>query len=176
MRIACTGHTQGIGKAVFQQLQGKGHDVMGFSKSTGFDIVDPVARQRLIMAVDGCDCFINNAYAPLAQTRLLQEMIAAWQNTNKIILNIGSIAAFLKQHQLLDQQYIQDKTQQYEICNRCIFQDDPVVINVMPGLVDTEMSQRFQQKKLDASTVANVITEIIEDRNITLRQVVFTAR
>ena len=38
MKVVITGHTKGIGKSVFDLLNDKGYDVVGLSRSNGFDI------------------------------------------------------------------------------------------------------------------------------------------
>ena len=56
MKIAITGHTKGIGKAcadVFSE-----HEVIGFSRSNGFDIQ---AIEPILDSSNDCDVFINNA-------------------------------------------------------------------------------------------------------------------
>ena len=58
MKIAITGHSKGIGKACFDVLS-KDHEVIGFSRSNGFNINQP---RKIFIASINCDVFINNAY------------------------------------------------------------------------------------------------------------------
>jgi len=88
MKYAITGHTQGLGYAIANVV---GDDnVVGFSRSTGYDIANKTDRQRIINESMKCDVFINNAHSGFAQTELLYELWDAWADTNKIIVNIGS--------------------------------------------------------------------------------------
>lgn len=88
MKIAITGHTKGIGAALTKAYTNRSHDVIGLSKSTGYNIkITP----RCADAITDCDMFINNAQAGFAQTELLFEMHRRWQGQNKRIVVISTI-------------------------------------------------------------------------------------
>jgi nucleoside-diphosphate-sugar epimerase len=93
MKIAITGHTQGIGLALGQIYQDRGHEVLGFSRSTGYDITNSEHRQNIITEVKDCDIFINNAHDyenTFCGTFMLTELWESWQGQKKIIANISS--------------------------------------------------------------------------------------
>lgn len=87
MKYAVTGHTQGIGKRLFERLS---PNVIGFSKSTGHDITVKENRNSIIANAFDSNVFINNAYSDFGQVDLLYELYDSWKNLNKIIVNIGS--------------------------------------------------------------------------------------
>ena len=93
MKIAITGHTQGIGKRLFERLS---PNIIGFSKSTGYDITNFFDRKRIINESANCDIFINNATENFGQTLLFLELFEAWKNQNKTIINVGSRIAEIK--------------------------------------------------------------------------------
>ena len=82
-----TGHTQGIGLAIYDKLK---PNVLGFSRSNGFDITKKDNRCRIIDLVNDCSVFINNAHADYAQVDMLIELFHDWKDKQKIIINIGS--------------------------------------------------------------------------------------
>ena len=84
---AITGHTRGIGKCVFDRLS---PNIIGFSKSTGYDITSSIDRRRIIEESSNCNFFINNANAEFGQTLLFLELFEEWKNSNKTIINVGS--------------------------------------------------------------------------------------
>jgi NADP-dependent 3-hydroxy acid dehydrogenase YdfG len=86
MKIAITGHTAGIGKALAQAYEG--HEIIGLSKRDGNNIrnIPKIADQ-----IEPCDMFINNAQAGYAQTELLFEMAQRWQGTKKHIIIISTM-------------------------------------------------------------------------------------
>ena len=88
MKIAITGGTAGIGKALGDLYEQHGHDVVRLSRRTGHNIrVIP----KIADAVEPCDVFVNNAQAGFAQTELLFEMARRWKGTGKRIVSIGTL-------------------------------------------------------------------------------------
>lgn len=174
MNIAVTGHTRGIGQALVEILQQRGHTVVCFSLDNGYDISNDESRRRICRESQHCDCFVNNAYAPTAQTQMLQDMMHCWRGQPRRIVNIGSIVAFITQHPQLDHAYLQDKLHQMEICNQNLFNNSPCVINVMPGFVDTDLVSDFLCPKMSTITAAGIIADVIESTEVITRQIVFS--
>ena len=87
MKIAITGHTKGIGQALAEAYQSRGHEIVGLSRSTGHNIRSIPKCADLI---ETCDMFVNNAQAGFAQTELLFEMHRRWRAQEKTIISIGS--------------------------------------------------------------------------------------
>ena len=77
MKIAITGHKQGIGKAFAEQLSARGHEIIGISRSDGENIRRTAHTASLI---EPCDMLINNAISLYAQTELLFEVWHRWQD------------------------------------------------------------------------------------------------
>jgi len=89
MKIAITGHKQGIGKAFAEQLSARGHEIVGISRSAGENIRRTVHTASLI---EPCDMFINNAISMYAQTELLFEVWHRWYSSDRVhtIWNIST--------------------------------------------------------------------------------------
>ena len=69
MNFLTTGHTSGIGKAIYDHFGGK-----GLSRSTGFDI----SKDDITPHLKGIDIFVNNAFSfedPWAQTKILHDSL-----------------------------------------------------------------------------------------------------
>jgi hypothetical protein len=92
MKYAITGHTQGIGKRAFERLN---PDVLGFSKSTGYDITTVEGRSKIIDEAKDCDIFINNATDNFGQVELFIDLFRIWKDQSKLIINVGSRIAEL---------------------------------------------------------------------------------
>ena len=92
MNIALTGHSKGLGKALFEFLSQK-HEIIGFSRSNGYDIKNPFDRKKIIKESKDCDIFINLVHNYYHQTDLLFEFHRAWSGQKKLIIFIGSKAA-----------------------------------------------------------------------------------
>ena len=80
MKIAITGHKQGIGKAFAEQLSARGHTIVGISRSDGENIRRVEHTASLI---EPCELFINNAQSQYAQTELLYAVWKRWQDKDK---------------------------------------------------------------------------------------------
>lgn len=93
MKISITGTTRGLGLSLITQLQKQNIDVIGFNKSTGYDINNKIDRQRIISESAEYDVFINNAYDRYGQLDLLYEIYNKWKDKNKLIVTVGSLAS-----------------------------------------------------------------------------------
>lgn len=137
MKIAITGHTRGIGKAC-ADLLGKEHNIVGLSKSTGYDINN---TNKVIMRVNPCDVFINNAYSGVQQSELFVRLFKIWENEpNKTIVNINSRSKYLANGgsgmYTADKKHLDHASEAMALRNqfkKCR------VININPGYVDTDM-------------------------------------
>ena len=89
MKIAITGHKRGIGKAFAQQLEHRGHNIVGISRSDGENIRRVPHTASII---EQCDMFINNAISMYAQTELLFEVWHRWRDIKEVhhIWNIST--------------------------------------------------------------------------------------
>jgi NADP-dependent 3-hydroxy acid dehydrogenase YdfG len=87
MKIAITGHTNGIGKALADVYTSRGHEIIGLSRSNGYNIR---SIPKCADAVESCDMFINNAQAGFAQTELLFEVWRRWRGKDRTIISISS--------------------------------------------------------------------------------------
>ena len=99
MKIAITGHTKGIGKAIAGLYYTD--EVVGFSRSNGYDITEPNDIARIITESANCNIFVNNAYHDFAQCDLLERMFELWKNDpTKTIVNIiiSCLISFLILH------------------------------------------------------------------------------
>ena len=80
MKIAITGHKKGIGEAFARQLESRGHDIVGISRSDGENIRRTAHTASLI---EPCDMFINNAISAYAQTELMFEVWHRWKDSQE---------------------------------------------------------------------------------------------
>lgn len=89
--IAITGHTSGVGRALAELMFTRGWDVIGLSRTTGYDIRQP---QPIVEAARDADVFVNNAHHGFAQVELTYQMAGAWSaHPDKRILVMGSVSA-----------------------------------------------------------------------------------
>tara|TARA_B100001175_G_C18974181_1_gene386677 strand:- start:36 stop:524 length:489 start_codon:yes stop_codon:yes gene_type:complete len=132
MKIGITGHTSGLGKALFNTYS-KEHNVFGYSRSNGYDIRD---FHKITKHVESYDIFINNAYDRYSQVDLLREVFNLWRHKRKTIINISSLAS-TNLKPLIDQ-----KLSPYAVCKTALdaqvkqcqlLKKDCRIINIRPG-------------------------------------------
>lgn len=145
MRIAITGHSKGIGKALFNKLSEQ-HEVDGFSRSNGFDITDP---NLIIRAVKKHDVFVNNAHQDIAQVTILNMLWEKWKyDETKTIVNMVSMSKYpgLSGNET---GYSAHKAALFHQAFLLMFADRERkcrMINVNPGYVETDMTAHVQGK------------------------------
>ena len=86
-RYALTGHTRGLGYEIKKLLPS---NTLCFSRSNQYDISKRSDRKKIIQRAFECDVFISNAYDKFSQVDLLLELVDAWHDEEKYIINIGS--------------------------------------------------------------------------------------
>lgn len=155
MKIAITGHTKGIGKAIADLYT----DVVGFSRSNGYDITMIGNIARIVAESADCDVFVNNAYHDFAQCDLLEGMFEQWKDDpTKTIVNIISRARYGRGKAKF---YGQTKMELYNKAKNMMF--DPAkrcrIININPGYVKTDMVAHVPEsvKMLTPEQLADMI-------------------
>jgi nucleoside-diphosphate-sugar epimerase len=119
MIIGITGHTKGIGKSLSNAFQKNNHTIVGFSKSTGFDIGDVEARKKILDQASNFNIFINNAYHPTGQIETLKEILDLWKGTDKIIINISSQIIYKPIPNYDQEQLLACGNCNYQFCIHC---------------------------------------------------------
>ena len=96
MNIFITGASRGIGKVTSKFLMDNGYSVKASCRKDGYDIKQNY-EFVLNEIIDGdYDIFINNAYTPHYQSKLLEGVYDDWKNQQKQIINLGSCAGDMK--------------------------------------------------------------------------------
>lgn len=160
-KVIITGHTKGIGLALFNKFNNCGNDVVGFSRSTGHDISLPESIDKIIQQSTDADIFINNAYHETGQTEILKKMIDIWQGTDKLIINISSKLVFIPQLNI-HTEYLNAKLEQNKIVEKTFYSTHPNVLNILLGCVDTDMAVPFKCIKISPTDLADFIYDVIK--------------
>lgn len=177
MKIAITGHTSGIGKAIFDALSVE-YDVIGLSRSNGYDITTELGRSKIIDAAYDCDVFVNNAfdYANYtdAQVVLARKIFDVWDGEKKYIVNMSSRVNDFQQ--INNQPYADAKLSLDKFYEETSMSNKPCVLNFRPGATDTRVMQNSSVEKMAPEHLAGVVKFVIDNlqnvriRNITLHK------
>jgi NAD(P)-dependent dehydrogenase (short-subunit alcohol dehydrogenase family) len=164
MKIAITGHTRGIGKAIYAKLVNT-NLVIGLSRSSGYDISNV---DHIIDAVKDCDVFINNAYDALYQEQLLSKLYNLWSGQQKIIINIGStVTDYPRIESNLEGQpwpYRDHKLLLQSTFRKLSWIDDNCrLVLINPGATDTDMIKHLDCKKIDPIEIAKVVELVLNN-------------
>lgn len=153
MKISITGHTQGIGKACWDQLGA--HSLQGFSRSNGFEL--PAQNHSVARASRGCDAIIINA-APHGQLELFKLMYAQWQHQQgKHIIVIGSRASYMDPR-LNDYYRIKNQLREHIINCQMTTNRACKITQIHPGFVDCGVvKDRTDVVKADPQEVAEAV-------------------
>ena len=94
-KIAITGHTRGIGKALWERLDQENYECKGFSQSTGYNLMRSSTIKKVVneLVEWDADVLVNNAYVPDNQVRLMYSMYEQWEHKPKLIINMGAISS-----------------------------------------------------------------------------------
>jgi len=141
MKVVITGHTHGIGKALYEHFQTfGGWEVVGLSRSNGFDIDQDF--DKVVEAATGCFLFINNAYRDQQQTKLVH----ALKNRVTKMIVMGSVSRLYPE--LIHTNYVHDKQELAEACR--LISIDPTGIDILhldlsfiEGMPDSEDPTHF---------------------------------
>jgi NADP-dependent 3-hydroxy acid dehydrogenase YdfG len=188
-RIAITGHTRGIGEQLWNRLEDRGFELKGFSRSTGYNLqrVSTCKRVAEEIAEWNADVFVNNAYVPDNQVRLLYLMYEHWVEKPRLIINLSatssdSITNFSQMGYNENwTPYVSDKARldwaSLQLAN--MFKQGKCRVSlVKPGFVDTDSTEIFKEFAEDYMMTADSVAEQLEwlidqPRNVQVRNLSF---
>ena len=158
MKIGITGHSEGVGHGMYLNLI-KEYDVIGFSRSNGFDIKN---TDIIIEQLENCDVFINNAYEKNYQTILFKLIFDKWKFLSKTIINMNSSCVYHSSD--WSPEYANNKKELKEVSLNTIrnYKNKKLrVINLYPSTLSTHTG--FESlNKLDTENLAKMINWLIK--------------
>ena len=160
MKVAITGNTKGIGKALSEYFSNKNCEIIGFSKTDGYDISKKTVRDTILKQLDNFDIFVNNAYNNFddSQELLLKDILDCWKDQEKIVINISS------RWTDGDSEYCVHKRSLDQLCEK--YKSSKVyIINLKPGLTDTPRVKKIKGDKMNLESIVSVIEFIFSNLN-----------
>ena len=151
MKIAITGHTEDLGKALYTLLE-KENEVIGFSRTNNYSLEN---YEKIIQDANECDVFINNTYHPIYQQKLFEELFELWKYENKTIFNILTSAIF---NGGSDNEYRENKLNLYTSSINLInsYHDKKLrVVNLYPNTL--EHNKKYSFNKVKFSEIFDII-------------------
>lgn len=156
MKISITGHTSGLGQALYNKWVQDGHVMSGFSSSNGYNIDTDIEK---IIDTD-FDIFINNAYSKFKQVDLLYSLYEKNKDRPCIIINIGSASSDGNIDRI--KPYAVEKLALERACLQLQFNSTKCkIILIKPGRMQTPMVDHIADKKLKLTHVVSAIEWIL---------------
>src|SRR6056300_424569 len=173
-KIAIVGHTRGIGKAIADLYKKKKYEVIGMSRSNGFDIIHD--QEKIIENIEGCHLVVLNAHADRGQLNLLKRIYGLYAYDKMKVAVITSTSGLdeepdYSQFQIWDKfkyvQYCEIKKELIEYIEELqheLISKQLSVYDVCPDVVDTDMIKGLWQDlpKLSAHEVADAVRYCFE--------------
>jgi len=165
VKIALTGHTRGIGNAIKQLLEPE-HEIIGFSRTNGYNINEPNVIYEL---AKDADVFINNAQFQDYQLKLFDLFWNDWKYKHKTIINMNShskypelkasFGNYVKNKQALDAN-VKAKTLRMRAG---VSTFNCRVTNLIIGWTDTDIIKFLNHiKKMPPSKVAETVKWVLD--------------
>jgi NAD(P)-dependent dehydrogenase (short-subunit alcohol dehydrogenase family) len=173
-KIAVIGHSRGIGKAICDLYSKKKYNVVGMSKSNGFDVVHD--QEKILEEMQDCSLVVLNAHSDRGQLTLLKKIYGR-HSFDKMKVAVITSTSGIEEEPDYNQFKIWDKfkyVQYCEIKKELIEYIDEVqeelmskplsVYDVCPDVVDTDMTKGVWENlpKLTAEEVADAVRYCFE--------------
>jgi NAD(P)-dependent dehydrogenase (short-subunit alcohol dehydrogenase family) len=161
MKIGITGHSKGLGAELAEYYSSQGHDVLGWSRSNGFDLNNtlPIVAKQC----EECDIIFNNAPGYF-QYELFQLLAgsAKLQNNHSVIVNISSLASRFGVSQSMayaaHKAALDTATLSYQLWGSRW----PAALLIRPGYFTGERSAHKKVQHVDVHAVMHTIINAVE--------------
>ena len=173
-KIAVIGHSRGIGKAICDLYRKKKYNVVGMSKSNGFDLVHD--QEKILEEMQDCSLVVLNAHSDRGQLTLLKKIYGRHSFDKMKVAVITSTSGIeeepdYNQFQIWDKfkyvQYCEIKKELIEYIDELqeeLMSKPLSVYDVCPDVVDTDMTKGVWENlpKLTAEEVADAVRYCFE--------------
>ena len=169
-KIAITGHTKGIGKAIADLYSKKNYQVIGLSRSNGYDM--SFDQDKMLEAMAQCNLIVLNAHSGRTQLEMLKKIYCLYYHQPKKVVVITSTSGT---QQGMDEELENDAYKEYckdkkeligyiSDLQEDLFYKAMSVYDVCPDVVDTEMTKDLWHTlpKLKAAEVADAVQNCFE--------------
>lgn len=161
MKILISGHTSGIGLAIYDHFTNKGDEVVGYSRTNGLDLRDKYIFRDFVNEAEQSDVIIINANIGFKTVELLYEVFYKTQGQNKTIVVLGSRRTEVLTNKPMPYQIekvaIEETARQLQNSSAL-----PHIVILRPGYVDTPANPHVTTKMTSAKSVAELLDWILE--------------
>ena len=173
-KIAVIGHSRGIGKAICDLYRKKKYNVVGMSKSNGFDLVHD--QEKILEEMQDCSLVVLNAHSDRGQLTLLKKIYGR-HSFDKMKVAVITSTSGIEEEPDYNQFQIWDK---FKYVQYCVIKKELIeyidelqeelmskplsVYDVCPDVADTDMTKGVWENlpKLTAEEVADAVRYCFE--------------
>ena len=162
MKILLSGHTRGIGLAIYDHFTNLNYKVAGYSRANSLDLLDTSNRAKFISESITADVIILNAHLGYENVNLFYMLCKLlYKQVQKTIIVLGSHStettkSFVHPYQI-EKLALEEAARQVQS-----LPGYPTIVIVRPGYVDTQSVSHVKgQQKMATSSVATLIEHII---------------
>lgn len=156
--VAITGHTRGIGHAFAQWFEQRGHQIVGMSRSNGYNInnVDQIVEQA-----KSCDIFINNAWHEYNQSSIMYRLHHEWLGREDKLIVAVSSSRVVKASNFHNadpaRNLYKNSKMSLELSCQHLWNQDPYprICILRPGHTDTDFTTHSNLPKMPADQMVN---------------------
>ena len=180
-KVLITGHTRGIGRAIYERLKLNRYDCVGMSKSTGDDII--YKEDVIVEMINDFDHVVLNAYAGDSQLKMLKKIIQKYKDTPKRIAVITSTSGTPEgedDDEAGGADYKEYKQKKKELiayigqAQQSLIDKPLNIFDVCPDTVYTDMTKGLweQYPKLNPDHVARCVMLCLETKDYNINKIV----
>jgi NAD(P)-dependent dehydrogenase (short-subunit alcohol dehydrogenase family) len=180
-RALITGHTRGIGRAIFDLLTKEGYECVGLSQSTGDDVVEK--EDVIVDMIKDFDYVVLNAYARHSQLEMLKKIVARYSNSDKrvaVITSTSGTPECADEDEAGGEDYREYKEFKRELIGyigqiQQTLVDKPLhIFDVCPDTVYTDMTVGLWEEypKLQPEDVAECVSLCFRTKNYNINKIV----
>lgn len=155
MKIVITGHTQGIGEQLYHHWKEQGHEVIGLSRATGYNIEDD--SNEVIKEIESAGLFVNNANIGDSQLQLIESSL----NKVPLMIVVGNGLHHYTNYGTFD--YIEHKQKLFEMCKDSIMSINNSTKILHLGLTFLPHTNVDQENYISWKQMFRVIDEWIDN-------------
>ena len=180
-KVLITGHTRGIGRAIYELLKLNRYDCVGISKSTGDDIMEK--EDAIVEMIEDFDIVVLNAYVGDSQLNMLKKIIHQYKDTSKRVVVITSTSGTPEgedDDEAGGDDYNEYKQKKKELiayigqAQQSLIDKPLNIFDVCPDTVYTDMTKGLweQYPKLDPDHVARCVMLCLETKDYNINKIV----
>jgi|DEB0MinimDraft_6_1074348.scaffolds.fasta_scaffold32982_5 nucleoside-diphosphate-sugar epimerase len=179
-KVLITGHTRGIGRAIYDRLADEGYECEGFSQSTGYNVLN--REDEIIDRIKEFDYVVLNAYAQHSQLNMLKKIVHLYKDKDLRVAVITSTSGTPEgaDEDMQDEEYLEYKRIKRELIQyigqiqQTLVDKKLNIYDVCPDTVYTDMTVGLWEEypKLQPDDVSECVSLCFRTKDYNINKIV----